>query len=105
MNSYKLRHLAQIQEVSESLDSYRAVVQEWITIDEAFVQIDPLTAKEIERAKSVYGEATHRLVLRYFPGLTSKNRIIAKGKTFNLVSVINEEEQDHWHICLGVVVD
>lgn len=45
-------------------------------------------------AGSVEAQATHMLVGRYHPGITTQTRVTFEGRTFNVLYVANKDERD-----------
>ena len=92
MRSGPMRHRVEIQEVTSSPDEMGQPTISWGTTQSAWAQIMPLTARELYFTKTVRPETTHRVTMRYFPGLTSANRLKMGSRIFNILGLINENE-------------
>ena len=46
-----------------------------------------LTGRELAFAAQQQSEATHKVVLRFFEGLTTRHRLVHRGKTYEIESV------------------
>jgi len=65
------------------------IVHNWLAFVSAprHVSIEPLSAREIYAYAQVQADVTHRIKLRYLPGLSPAMRGIYQGRIFNLFSV------------------
>lgn len=50
-------------------------VPDWRPIGRVYASVTPLLGRELERARQVQPDATHRVELNYRPGLTSRHRL------------------------------
>jgi len=82
----------EIQEVSSTPDALGQPTISWGTTQTVYAQIMPLNARELYFTKTVRPETTHRVTMRYFPGLTSANRLKMGSRIFNILGLINENE-------------
>lgn len=55
--------------------------------------IEPIGGREILAASQVVGEVTHRVRCRYFEGLTAANRLVYRGRVFDIQHAINQRER------------
>jgi SPP1 family predicted phage head-tail adaptor len=101
MNPGKLRFRLQIQEVTQTPDSFGEPVESWRTVATVWGNIEPLTAVELWQSQMVQAQVSHKLTLRYRAELTAKHRIVrqpapgAAGVTriFNLAPGRNLSER------------
>ena len=56
-------------------------------------RVEPLTGREFWQAQEVNSQTTHRVKIRYVPGVTSKDRVIFGARELNITSAVNVEER------------
>lgn len=61
------------------------------------VSIRQLNGREQAEAQQMKATATHEVKGRYYPGLTSQDRLVLGGRKFNIVSVDNVDEANVNH--------
>ena len=79
--------------------------QTWVDLlPRAFAHVAPATARSLERvaAGSVIATATHVVTVPYRTGVTTKTRIVFEGRTLNVTSVQDRDEQ---HVELVLVCE
>jgi len=79
----QLRHLVEIQEQTPATPPnplMEAGLQR-----ECVASIEPVQGREVERAKAIYSETSHKIVIRYNEDITTANRILFGERVFNLV--------------------
>lgn len=92
MKSGPMRYRVEIQEVVSEPDAMGQPVVTWKTTQVRWAAILPLTARELYFTKTVRPETTHRVTLRWFPGLTMAHRLKMGSRIFNILGIINENE-------------
>lgn len=99
MQSGPLRHRLEIQTVTETRDSYGGISQAWTTLETRWANIQPMSSRELWQAQQAQSQATHKITMRYYSGLTEKHRLKVSGGTrvFNIASVINPDERKIMH--------
>mgnify|MGYP001579842145 CR=1 FL=1 len=75
-------------------DSTGAEVENWVTIARCWMSIEPLRGQEFFAAQQINATATHRVGLRYRPGLTAKHRLMFEGRIFHVGPPLNPEERN-----------
>jgi len=93
MEAGRLRKRLAIQSASESQNAHGDTVFSWSTDDTVWGQIVPLSEKEVFAAKQVDVNATHRVIIRAYSGLTASMRILYGTRVFNIVGVKDIEEK------------
>lgn len=58
--------------------------------------ITPLRGRERLQAQQLEAGVTHRILLRYRPGVTARQRLRYGARVFNIRAVINVEERNRW---------
>jgi SPP1 family predicted phage head-tail adaptor len=101
MQAGLLRHVITIQEQVDDVNSVYGNVNKKRAVDFATVRarIEPVTGKEVAYAERVLTETTHKLTIRYLPGLSSEMRIIfydarqQSTRYFRILGITNFEER------------
>jgi SPP1 family predicted phage head-tail adaptor len=55
--------------------------------------VQTLNEKYVEKAQQVVEESTHRITIRYYPGITEQNRIQVDTRVFNIEAVIDPDDR------------
>lgn len=91
MKAGQLRHLVTIERPIESLSDYGETVVNWDEFATVNASVSPLTANETFRAQQVQFGVTHKVAMRYLPGLDSTMRIVFGNRVLHIVSIINAD--------------
>jgi SPP1 family predicted phage head-tail adaptor len=100
----ELRHRIIIQDYTETLGDIGNPVKTWTDTTTRWGKILPVSSREIIEGRQVEGRATHRVVLRYYDGLTRKSRLKYDGRLFNIEDIINIEERNKVHLIVATEV-
>lgn len=88
MRAGALRHVVTIESVSNAANTFGEHTQTWSTATTRRASIEPLTVSEGTGVGQTRAEATHRMLIRYYNGLSPKtNRVTWGGRTFGIVGV------------------
>lgn len=90
----ELRHPARIERRSGSRTTYGDVGQTWTTVRSPRVKIEPLSGRELVEAQQVAARVTHRIWLRHNADILPGDRIVARGRTFEIVQAVTVNELD-----------
>lgn len=91
MNAGMLRHRIQIQQATETQDSFGAVTQTWTTIATIWASIEAISGREFFDAAQVNAEITHRIRIRYRPDITTQMRAAEGTRTFDIQAVLDPD--------------
>lgn len=89
----KLRHLVSIQTSAETKDTFGQPVLTWTTTAQRYASIEPLSGRELERARQIQPDITHKVTMRHYEGLNTKQRISFDSRIFYITQVLNPEER------------
>lgn len=90
----ELRQRVQIQTRDSSQDATGQPSTNWQTAHEVYASIEPISGAELDLVASMQIKTTHKVTIRYLPGLTGKNqRVVYQGRIFSIVSVRDFEER------------
>lgn len=70
-------------------DEYGTEIETWVPYAEAFAKIEPLVGREYFAAATTTSDAQAKVTLRYLEGVDPSDRLTARGKNWNIVSVQN----------------
>ncbi len=94
VNAGELRHRLAIQSKTNSVTAHGSFTENWSTDDTVYGAVLPLTGKEFFADDSVESNVSHRIVIRYYSGLTASQRFLWGSRAFNIVAVLNTEERN-----------
>ena len=101
MRAGQLRHRVEIQ--SRAATRTRGQVTEaWTTYTTGWASIEPRSGRELERAHMVVADATHKVGIRYYSGVSTRDRFLFGTRKLNIASVVNVEERDRELILICV---
>ena len=87
MNIGKLNKRIEILKLIEQKDSFGEVMGEWITVSRIWASIQPNKGTESIEVDQLKVNQTIRFAMRFYAGLTTKNRIKFQEKIYNILSV------------------
>jgi len=70
-------------------------VDAWTTYENAWVSINPLSGRELMVAQQSQSTVTHRIERRYSALVSANHHILFGTRTFEINSIVNEDEGDH----------
>ena len=89
------RHSIELQANAEfERQSDGGVVPRWAGAHKAFASVEPLSGGQLERAQQIAGKVTHKIVMRYMPGVTRQMRVKFGARVFTVNAVLNDGEQN-----------
>lgn len=94
MRSGNLKHKIEIQAHEESQNDFGEQESSWSKFQDAYSSILPISAKETFTSKKLNAEITHKILIRFIPGVKSDMRIVYGSRIFNIDSVINIREEN-----------
>lgn len=98
----KLRHRVRIERQTTTLDSFGQQSTGWTLVATVWAAVEPLSAREMIAASQVQSSVTARITIRYMAGLLASDRIVFRGKTYNIAGVLPDAESGLEHITLPV---
>jgi len=93
MRSGLLRHRLTFQTKSASRDAYGGEDATWSDDETRWGSVSPLRGQEYFAAQQVHAEATHKIIIRHYEGLTIRHRIKFDTRYFNIESIRNIDER------------
>ena len=104
MRAGELRHRITIQAKTITQDSELNSVETWVTLATVWAAALPKDGREFYRLSTMNSEITEAFKIRYRSTVIPHMRLIHKGKTFDIIGVINTEERNREMLltCKGV---
>ena len=100
-----LRHRVTYQEPVETLDAYRQPVVTWQAVGTYWAEVRPLAGRELEVARQLRADVTHAVAMRRVGAIGPKGRLLFRGRTLNIVSVLDvgERRRELKLVCAEVI--
>ena len=92
MRTGRLTTHVRIEQLTTLQDPAGQPVETWIPFAVVWAELKPLRGREFWAARQVQSEVTHKIAVRYLPGVTSAMRLVNCGRYFDILSVINVAE-------------
>jgi len=100
MNPGELRERVVIQSPSEAVNSLGETVLSWGTFAERWASVEGVSAREALAAGQMDVTISHKVKMRYLDGLTQKMRILWRGRTLEIVSLLEHMNRSvHELVC------
>jgi SPP1 family predicted phage head-tail adaptor len=96
----KLRERVTVQIASGTTNALGETVLAWSDSSSVWASVEGVSAREALIAGQQETSVTHRLRLRYLPGLTQQMRFAWRGRTLEIVSLLEHgNRSEHEAIC------
>jgi SPP1 family predicted phage head-tail adaptor len=96
----KLRERVTIQQATERRNSLGETTLEWATFAERWASVEGVSSREALGSGQLEVSITHRVRLRYVSGLTQQMRLQWRGRTLEIVSLLEHDNRsEHELIC------
>lgn len=93
-NAGSYRHPITFQKQSTTENDYGEHVPQWDDVITVKAGIYPVSGKDYISAVQVNSEITHKVNLRYVPGLSADMRVKFGTRLFTIVAIMNFQEKD-----------
>lgn len=95
-----LRHRIDLKNAVEQQDSYGEMTKTYSVYQTVWAMIEPLQGRELEHAKQVFGETTHKVRMRYNSKIEHTHRIGFGSREFEIISIVNPDEKSIEHVLI-----
>jgi SPP1 family predicted phage head-tail adaptor len=95
-----LRHRLTLEELNRVADDGGGFTESWVAVATVFADLRPISGSERVDADRLTGSVTHDVVLRYRAGVVPAMRFREGTRIFQIVAVIDVDEQHRWLQCL-----
>lgn len=89
----RLRHRVTIQRLTRTEPGDGTVTVDWTPLETVWASIEPLRGRELIEAQAFGARTTHRVRMREYDGLTSKDRLLFGSRSFEIDSVMDYQER------------
>ena len=104
MNPGEMRERVTVQIASQSTNSFGEAVLSWSNSTSVWASVQGVTARESLGLGQQEVAITHRVKMRYLPGLTQNMRFAWRGRTLDIVSLLEQQSRSvHEVICQETV--
>lgn len=104
INAGSLRERVTVQQASEVRNTLGETVLSWSTFAERWASVDGVSARESLAFGQQQIDVTHRVRLRYLAGLTQNMRIQWRGRTLEIISLLEHNNRsEHELLCQEAV--
>lgn len=63
----------------------------WVTAGTVWASVQGLSSREVLQAQQANAIVTHKIRIRFFPGITHQHRLIWRGRTMEVASLMERE--------------
>lgn len=96
----KLRERVTVEIASVSTNQFGEAVLAWGTSSSVWASVEGVTAREALASGQAEVSITHRVRMRYLPGLTQQMRFSWRNRTLEIVSLLEHANRsEHEAIC------
>ncbi|MCP5083183.1 MAG: phage head closure protein [Alphaproteobacteria bacterium] len=99
MRIAELRHKIQIQSPTRTEDGGGGGEVAWHTVAEVWAKIAPTSGREEINAEKRRGTISHKVTLRWRPGMGPTQRIVHGTRGLQIESATDPGERRRWLIC------
>jgi SPP1 family predicted phage head-tail adaptor len=100
MDAGILRDRVTVQQATENRNRLGESISEWATFTEVWASVQGVSAREFLLAGQQQVEVSHRVKMRYLNGLTPQMRLLWRGRTLEIISILEHENRSvHELIC------
>ncbi len=104
MDAGRLRERVTVQQAAENRNAIGETVLSWSTFAERWASVDGVSARESLAFGQQQIDVTHRVRLRYLAGLTQNMRIQWRGRTLEIISLLEHNNRsEHELLCQEAV--
>lgn len=82
-----------LQAPAESRNRMGEVTLEWSDVATVWASVQGLTTRDFLQAQQANVIATHRIVMRFYDGLSHDYRVVWRGRTMEVASVMERENR------------
>ena len=108
MNYGKMNKRVTLQRRDETQDTMGQTIETWVDQAESFAKVEPVSGREFFQASGQKSEVTHKVTMRARDdfALAPRDRLVYKTRTFNISSVLDEEEDGRlWLLMCSEALD
>lgn len=103
LNSGEMRNRIEVQEFVETVNENGYPLEDWQTKCKLWAKIKTVKGSEVIKAAAEINTETYRFIVRYTDGLNAKQRIVFKGRIYDIQAVLNDDELHNTLTIIAVV--
>jgi SPP1 family predicted phage head-tail adaptor len=88
-----MRERVTVEAPVESRNSLGEATLSWSAFATVWASVDGMSSREILQAQQANAVASHKIRIRFLPGLTHTHRIVWRGRTMEIASVVERENR------------
>lgn len=105
MQAGQLRKRIELQQRSSSQDGYGQQLTSWTTLFTTWAAIEPVSGAQLDRARSIYNETSHKVTVRWRAQLNDikqvgSYRVLYAGRVFDVGASMNQDERNRTVVLL-----
>mgnify|MGYP003380035594 CR=1 FL=1 len=93
MNPGALDQRVTLERFTATQDTTGQMIEAWAPLASVWASLEPQAGREFIAAGAQQSELTTKIRIRHRPGITSSDRVIHDGTTYNIQSVIDYRSQ------------
>lgn len=106
MKAGTLDKRVEVQAPIKTLSEHGQAILSWITTGVRWASVEPLTSREFWNAQQVQADISHKITMRWFPGLTTEHRLKMGERIFHIGPPQNVgEKNETWLIMAREVAE
>jgi SPP1 family predicted phage head-tail adaptor len=91
ISSGLMRERVTIQAPSEQRNQFGEATVAWSDVATVWASVQGMSAREYLAAQQVDSVVTHKVRIRFFPGITHSHRLVWRGRIMEIASVLERE--------------
>jgi SPP1 family predicted phage head-tail adaptor len=96
----QIRHVLTLQQRDTTIGTRGQKASTFTALATVRGAIETLGGREAELARKLSADATLKVTVRYYPGVTVEHRFLFGTRALNIGHVANWRERNEWLICL-----
>ncbi len=96
----ELRHVVTVQVRADTIGARGQRTAAWVDEYTDRAKIETVSGRESESARQLYASASHRVTMRYRPGMTPQKRLVLGSRVLEIGHVDDWEQRGRWHVLL-----
>lgn len=100
------RHYAAVEYQKRNEDGAGGYLEQWKPLDECFISLSPVSARERSQAMKIAAEVTHRVTIRWRPDMPKQVRFVIGTRVFTQVGPwrnVDERNKDIELLCMEII--
>lgn len=89
--SGQMRERVTIQSPVTEQSPFGEATTDWVDAGEVWASVRGLSSREVLQAQQANAIVTHVIRIRFFPGITHQHRLIWRGRTMEISSLMERE--------------